>query len=213
VLPIEDSRIKSINNLYIADCQCGSTLSFKYKDSALKMLGRGSCRNCKKDYRSLNDDKFLIFKNEEGKWCSVCSGCGCEQAYTRKDHAKQSQVADWQCKSCVNLSKRFSKNSSVGSRQRLYNKFKKNSKNRRIEWDITIDEMFSIYNGKCALTSWDICIDYTNCTASLDRIDSSKGYSIHNIQWVHTMVNMCKNKYKLEDFIKMCVSVSKNVNN
>lgn len=68
--------------------------------------------------------------------------------------------------------------------------------------------MFESFNGKCALSGWDIDISYTNPTASLDRIDSSCGYEVGNIQWVHTMVNMSKNKYDESRFIEMCIAIA-----
>jgi hypothetical protein len=49
---------------------------------------------------------------------------------------------------------------------------------------------------------------YSNCTASFDRIDSLKGYQADNIQWVHVMVNMCKNKYPQDKFLEMCRAVT-----
>jgi hypothetical protein len=81
----------------------------------------------------------------------------------------------------------------------------KSAQSRGIHWDITIDEMFESFNGVCALSSWDISLNHT---ASLDRIDSSKGYSSGNIQWVHTMVNMTKNKYPQDKFIQMCIAIA-----
>lgn len=54
-------------------------------------------------------------------------------------------------------------------------------------------------------------MEYGNCTASFDRIDSSEGYTQGNVQWVHTMVNMCKNKYPQVDFIQMCKAVADKV--
>jgi hypothetical protein len=41
-------------------------------------------------------------------------------------------------------------------------------------------------------------------TASLDRIDSSKGYIIGNVQWAHKMVNRMKNDMPQEEFIEFC---------
>jgi hypothetical protein len=64
------------------------------------------------------------------------------------------------------------------------------------------------YNGQCALTGWDLSMGYSDCTASFDRIDSSKPYEPGNVQWVHSMVNMCKNKYSQDKFISMCKAVS-----
>lgn len=165
------------------------------------MLNRGVCRNCKRDYISINNVD-AIYKYG-GRWCKNCSGCGCVQSYTRKDHAKQSYVSDWQRKKCVASVKKFDENRPVGDKMRTYNKFLKSAKSRGLEWNLSIDEMYEMYNGYCNMTGWPISINYSKATASLDRIDSSKGYIVGNIQWVHTMVNMCKNKYSNDLFIEM----------
>lgn len=207
MVAIEDNRITVESGKFVAACVCGKVLLFSSKASALKMLQRRSCRNCKRDYRSLIDEQISIYKSGD-KWGKKCSGCGVEQLYTRKDHAKQSVVSDWQCKKCVASAKGYSGNMPVGAKQRIYNKFLKSAKARGIEWRLSIDEMYESYNGKCALTGWDVSIDYYNQTASLDRIDNSRGYLPDNIQWVHTMVNMSKNKYDQGDFIAMCKAVT-----
>jgi hypothetical protein len=132
-----------------------------------------------------------------------------EQSYTRKDHAKQSSLNDWQCKICVAKAKGYSSNKSIGRKQSIYNRYKKSAQNRGIEWIITLEELFECYTGYCALTGWRIDIaNYPNRTASLDRIDSNFGYKTGNIQWVHSMVNMSKNKYSQELFVKMCKAVA-----
>lgn len=174
------------------------------------MLERGACRNCSRNYVAVSKNEKLIYKRQDGKWCSTCSGCGIEQAYTRKDHAKQSSLQDWQCKKCVCEAKSFHANKSVGNARRLFNKFKIHAEGREIPFCITIDEMVSKFTGKCALSGWDISMTYTNTTASLDRIDSDKGYTIDNIQWVHKMVNMTKNKYDQAEFVRMCKAIAEN---
>jgi hypothetical protein len=210
MVAIENHNISFDNNKFKAVCVCGFTNFYTTKDKALNMLKKGSCRNCKKDYR-LIDKNVNIYKNQEDKWCKKCSGCGKEQAYTRLDHAKQSYVSNWQCKQCNAYKKSYNKNTSVGNEQRIFNKFENSAKNRQIEFNLSLQEMFSIYNGKCNLTDWDLSLSYKDCNASLDRIDSSKGYSLDNIQWVHSMVNMSKNKYNQEDFLKMCKAVADKV--
>ena len=83
---------------------------------------------------------------------------------------------------------------------------------RGIDWNIDFDYLADLLieqDFKCALTGWDIdAMGAGNNTASLDRIDSSIGYEADNVQWVHKMVNMCKQQYSQEDFIDMCKSVS-----
>lgn len=211
MLAIQDSRVSYEDGKWFANCVCGSRNAYSSKASCLKMLERKSCRSCKKDYRAVKND-VQIYKRFDGKWCSTCSGCGVEQAYTRKDHAKQSELTDWQCKKCATQSKRFAQNASVGRVASLYNKFRKSANSRGILWNISIKEFKDCYTGYCALTGWEINMDYLNCTASFDRIDSSKSYEIGNIQWVHTMVNMCKNKYSQKSFVEMCNAVSNKTN-
>lgn len=73
-------------------------------------------------------------------------------------------------------------------------------------------------NGRCALTGTILKHHKLNkkhhstydksVTASLDRIDSSKGYIINNIQWVHKNINKMKNKLSNNEFIQMCQDVS-----
>jgi hypothetical protein len=70
-------------------------------------------------------------------------------------------------------------------------------------------------NKKCAYTNIDLYFTkfntnfnrYTN--ASIDRIDSSKPYTLENIQWVDKKINIMKSSYKSEEFIKLCCLVSK----
>ena len=45
-------------------------------------------------------------------------------------------------------------------------------------------------------------------TASLDRIDSTKDYTLDNVQWVHKDINRMKNVYTQEYFIEMCKRVA-----
>lgn len=71
---------------------------------------------------------------------------------------------------------------------------------RNLEFNITIEEIWDLFikqDRKCAISGVEIvfCEDTRRRktqTASLDRIDSSKGYTITNIQWVHKKVNTIK---------------------
>ena len=86
-----------------------------------------------------------------------------------------------------------------------------------IELSVTKQDVWDLYQkqqGKCALsglpiqfpTKWN---DGTY-TASLDRIDSSKGYIKGNIQWVHKHINIMKNIYGQEHFIELCTAIAEN---
>lgn len=53
----------------------------------------------------------------------------------------------------------------------------------------------------------------TQSTASLDRIDSSKGYIKGNVQWVHKQINTMKMDMSDNEFINLCRMVTKNNDN
>jgi hypothetical protein len=78
------------------------------------------------------------------------------------------------------------------------------AKQRDYEFSITIDYIWDIYIAQdkvCALSG--VPIDFKG-TASLDRIDNSRGYVRENIQIVHKDVNYMKYTYSQDYFIKMC---------
>lgn len=88
-----------------------------------------------------------------------------------------------------------------------------NAKRRGMEFNLTMKELWDIFEKqekKCALTGLKISLIHNKNnrkkyqTASLDRIDSSKGYTIDNVQWVHKRVNAMKNNMTEEEFFKLC---------
>jgi hypothetical protein len=101
-----------------------------------------------------------------------------------------------------------------------YSRLKRQANQRNIKFSITkeyIWELFESQNGNCALTNVKIDLVPTyyikrgqKQTASLDRIDSNKGYIKGNVHWVHKDINVMKNGYNIEYFIKMCKAVADN---
>ena len=74
-------------------------------------------------------------------------------------------------------------------------------------------DLFQAQNGRCALTGALISFQGIGCrqntsTASLDRIDSSKGYIKGNVQWVHKTVQTMKNVFSQVEFIDLCGQVT-----
>lgn len=72
-------------------------------------------------------------------------------------------------------------------------------------------ELFLTQDGRCAFTGIPITFknayENTPQTASLDRIDSSKGYEEGNLQWVHKNINKMKNTLADVHFISLCSAV------
>jgi len=92
---------------------------------------------------------------------------------------------------------------------------------RNFEVEITLDEAyekFKLQNGLCAISGLPIRFyepgEKPNAqTASLDRIDSSKGYTIDNIQWLHKRVNIMKSDMTDIELINWCHKIVDNYRN
>jgi hypothetical protein len=86
------------------------------------------------------------------------------------------------------------------------------AKKRNLEFDITIEyawDLFVKQGKRCSISGQPIHFAITNkskqrATASLDRIDPSKGYIEGNVQWLHKKVNQMKWDLQQKEFIDMC---------
>ena len=102
----------------------------------------------------------------------------------------------------------------------IWNKIVRTALKRGFKVEITKEqayEMFLKQKKRCSLTQLRINFPengteerHRNYTASLDRIDSKKHYTLDNIQWVHKHVNRMKNIFSQEYFIKMCQLIAQN---
>ena len=87
-----------------------------------------------------------------------------------------------------------------------------NAKRRKIEFSISIDDVWKIFleqGRKCALSGVSLNFsenrkEKSKATASLDRIDSTKGYIPGNVQWVHKDVNSMKMNFPESYFLELC---------
>jgi hypothetical protein len=92
---------------------------------------------------------------------------------------------------------------------------------RDLKLEITIQEAWDLFlfqDRKCKLSgvvlTFGMAPNYKNnknhveCTASLDRIDSSLGYTMSNVQWVHKWINIMKNDMSDDEFVGWCQKVS-----
>lgn len=96
---------------------------------------------------------------------------------------------------------------------RLLNQIKQCAKKRNIEYNLSDDFLWKLFirqNKRCAYTGMDLILNsshYSKNTASLDRIDSSKGYTNKNVIWVHKDVNIIKNRFDIEYLIGLCEKI------
>lgn len=96
---------------------------------------------------------------------------------------------------------------------RLFKQWKCGAESRNIYFDITIDDILILWNsqgGLCSLSGIELKNSEDVFNASLDRIDSSKEYTIDNIQLVLKEVNYMKQSLSQEYFINLCKKISNN---
>lgn len=120
----------------------------------------------------------------------------------------------WDCRNeLISITKRGGYEEISGE---FWNRTKKSAEIRNIKFDINIKEVWELFlkqDRKCALSGIELKFnmrrkeDIKNCTASLDRIDSFKDYTIDNVQWVHKNVNRMKWDLTQEEFINICKKV------
>jgi hypothetical protein len=90
------------------------------------------------------------------------------------------------------------------------------AKEKKFEINITPEYIWGLYlrqNGLCNLTGQKIVFsdsyrNYKIQSASLDRINSKKGYIIGNVQWVHKTVNKMKLDFSLDRFLYLCNTIN-----
>lgn len=132
------------------------------------------------------------------------------------------------CKSCANRRTQRWKGTGIGDLSGTYFTYlRKQAKNSKKEFNLTKEYLWDLFlkqESKCIFSGFPIIlakrlkertkyIDFSKMTASLDRIDSSKGYIPGNVQWVHKVVNIMKNTLSNNDFIFICKKISENNDN
>lgn len=121
--------------------------------------------------------------------------------------AKAKNLLCGNCKSCG--CKRKSRYEEIPGA--YFGAMRQRAKLKSLECSVSKEYMWNLYltqNKKCALTGMDIGFDpdyrHGKQSASLDRIDSTKGYINGNVRWVHKKANQIKMDMTDDEFLMMC---------
>ncbi len=174
------------------------------------------CKQCIEHNRMTEDWK-------DGKLlCHVCQQYKDADQFDINKNNKYRQQHDKRCKECKQkLHKQNLRRKTEA--QKLYHILlsrllaaKGRSKSKDIEFNITIDDLYELYNkqkGKCALSgitmTCDILSGRTSTNLSIDKIDHNKGYTKDNIQLVCMAVNEMKNDRTIEELKYFCECILK----
>lgn len=155
-------------------------------------------------------------KHQKRCWICKCK-CGKEvllsSTSVKKQHTKS-------C-GCWNYIHRKQRKNWTGYKEihgKLWGQIKRNAKKRNLEFNISLKYIWNLYlkqQKKCSLSGQKIIFSDTIKnfslglnTASLDRIDNTKGYIKGNVQWIHKDVNWMKQDFEQKYFIEICKKIA-----
>ena len=158
----------------------------------------------------------------------ICPNCNNIIHYTRLKTKIRADRMGYKCRKCSSkLVDRSNFGESNGMWKgigempyRYLTDIQNHAKQNARQCDISLEDLYSQYkkqNGKCIYSGIPLIFvrrgrTYRKGNASIDRIDSSEGYTKNNIQWVHKDINRMKTNFTNEYFIKLCNIVSENMN-
>lgn len=195
-------------------CDCGNTDDFYLTHV---VTGRKkSCEECnlaegaQKRAEYYVGDRFgkleiIDFQYDENystsKRLAVCK-CDCGNVITKRPEL----LPKLENKSCGKCIPKWAFNGVGDISQGFFYRVKRNAEVRDIAFEISMDEAWKLFlaqDKKCALSGVDLKIRSTEKmigTASIDRIDPDKDYTIDNIQWVHKDLNTMKMDMSEQEF-------------
>jgi hypothetical protein len=159
------------------------------------------CRICR-EIKELNEENFIRRSSENG-WRGRCRLC----------YNKNSRIKQELSKNEVIVSKRYrDKYKKIQPLELLYRTCKGNAKkyNNR-EFTIIPEDLHNQWlnqNGKCYYTNRDMKFELGfKDSVSIDRFDSSKGYTKDNIVLCQRQVNIMKNDATLNELISFATDI------
>ena len=192
-----------------------SSVAVQYWMKKFEIVARSGGRK-RPDLINKKFGKLLVLSQVDGidkrhpAWNCLCD-CGNQHKAVSSQLLSNPEIC---CANCGH--KKGGKKNWTGYKKisgHFWSQVKWSAKVRNMEFDLDIKDAWNLYlkqNKKCALTGHRIFIRYNNNnTASLDRIDSTKHYTIDNIQWVHKKINWMKGDMTESEFINMCRHVVK----
>lgn len=220
---IDTNRFSKNGHTYVqCQCSCG-----EIKDIASSALLRGktsSCKSCSAKKRTSNlkiGEKYKHWTILEGPvydnstaYYKVKCDCGKEQFLRPTD--LKSKTKYFQCQSCAQKERAIKttiNNGRIGDLTLTeYTRLKRSAEKRGYVFEVSIDYLWNLFQEQkqiCAITG-----DFIPSIkeASLDRIDSTKGYIEGNVQWVTQQANLSKHIMTMEQLYEFCRKVLNHAN-
>lgn len=204
-----------LRDKFLCECLCGNKRVLSR--NTLCQETRIRCNECRLIEKYLHN-KFGTFvvigviPNKIGKYSTLL--CKCEFCGILKEN-NYCNILRVKCK-CTRQKREYVK--TYKGYQEIsadfWNRAIKGARVRNLEFAVSIKQGWGLFvkqNRKCALSGEYIFFPSKTKsprTASLDRIDSTKGYIDDNVQWIHKRFQKMKWSSHQKDFIKDCKLVA-----
>ena len=158
---------------------------------------------------------------ETAKFELACPSCAKNREFQSKSamlQAGRKGTSCYSCRTAANNKKRIGTKAKEKNPAwkgfgcvpgKVFSKLKRDAESRDLPFEITIEDIYKQYNQQQELCAFSGLHIVFGSTASVDRIDSSKGYTTDNIQIVHKDLNMMKRDMDNMDFILWCRAVAR----
>lgn len=147
----------------------------------------------------------------------LCS-CDCGKAVIRSATGlttRNTHKSCWDCRNRCISNKKWKGYQEISLD--FWTAVQKSAAARNLNFDLNIEEAWDLFlkqERRCALSGIELYFsrskkrDRDRHTASLDRIDSTKGYYLSNVQWVHKTINNLKMNLTEQEFLNWCKLVT-----
>lgn len=169
---------------WVCQCDCERQTIKAIDAKSLKSGASTSCGCVRLNTIANNADKKIHQRDNEGNIIlKKCFRCG--EWLPLSQFWKNSICKDGYCGEC--------KKCSYEAKENRYNVYKKNAKRRNLVFSLTKEEFYQITKEPC-----NYCGEILNGYNGIDRIDSSKGYSIENCVPCCEICNKMKLDYSID---------------
>ena len=213
-------------------CKCGKECIYDVR-SVNRAKFSNNCKSCAQKERHEKEDRVYnvgdilmnlkILKIYSGKVISYqveCLTCGniYHTGHSTLNKKKNGKGLEF-CKKCFKYDKKTQKGFTMCTENlslSYYKILERQASIRGIKFSISPEYLESIFTGTCYLSGLPITLGTRSRrngeknlgTASLDRIDSKKGYEEGNVKWCFKKINVMKHETNYEDFIEMCKKIA-----
>ena len=203
---------------YLIQVKCNDCGTIRWINPSNPYYKKGVCRVCneqhyKEQVLSIENDTFKVLSiDKEGtakntrhtKYFVQCKKCG--KIFSRRASVIRKSLNSIICSNCRRL--RNNRPLSV-IKYKEYCYYRSGAKSRNLEWDLTEEQFANLINKNCyycgEVPSKRQSVSYKDnyeLVNGIDRIDSTKGYTIDNCVPCCSKCNSMKSNLKKDDFLQ-----------